>query len=320
MSHCQIVLLHHDNWMCQSVLDQFERSLIHQPNNNALVQYHVLQSKRTLTQLISDHTDVDMDVSRVIAEFSPPPLIVMRSHSLYGSTYYNFVDHFVDFNDKSLVAFASQYLQQRHNKPTKTCFINLFDEKEAKLLTAHEEDKDDGMDSSSSSNNMLKTYRFLTRLYSAAFDSSHHIHLFAKHHRSNIDDEGRCMDAKEAHRQSMPMLMQMKRMNVYEGMQRRGNNQTLKTHHITTSHLASMRILSQLLSAMTVHDKLPPMALCEINGSVSWIAKIKLRLNVAQEIRSIIDPLCLETNALIKHILKTQSKHQSHSNLRLSFT
>ena len=57
MSHCQIILLHHDCNLVHSVLDQFEESIIDQQDKECInKQYQILQSKRKLASFISQHS------------------------------------------------------------------------------------------------------------------------------------------------------------------------------------------------------------------------------------------------------------------------
>ena len=54
MSHCQIILLHHNPNLVYSVLDQLEELIIdRQHNEYSNKEYQILQSKRKLASFIS---------------------------------------------------------------------------------------------------------------------------------------------------------------------------------------------------------------------------------------------------------------------------
>ena len=258
-------------------------------------------------------------MSRCIVDFSPPPLIIRKSH-YYGDNgeksdiLLSFYDYFVNFNYHSLIQFASNHY--KHCKFTKTCFIQLFDEKEAKLLTSKH---------GNNTNEIKEIYGFLTRLYSSVFEKSHHIHLFAKHHRSDIDNFNLMrfgkheneikIDNKLNNKKKCHLLIKMKSINIY------GNN--IKNYHLT-SFTPSIKILLNLLSTIIYKEcKISPMTMYDLNGSLTLISKIKLRLNVVEEIRSIYDPLYLQSNQnmvdLCHHILRSKQKYQSNSMLRVSY-
>ena len=65
------------------------------------------------------------------------------------------------------------------------------------------------------------------------------------------------------------------------------------------------------------------MTMYDLNGSLSLISKIRLRQYVVREIRSIYDPLYIESNQcitdLIDHISRSNQKYQSNSTLRVSY-
>ena len=64
MSHCQIVLVHHNPHLVYSVLDQFEESIIDQQHKQyANKGYQILQSKRKLASLISQYSSVQLILS-----------------------------------------------------------------------------------------------------------------------------------------------------------------------------------------------------------------------------------------------------------------
>ena len=159
----------------------------------------------------------------------------MKSH-YYGPNVDNksdvllsFYDHFVNFNYESLIQFASKNF--KNYKLTKTCFIQLFDEKEAKLLTQTNNDDE-----------LKKIYAFLTRFYCSAFESSHHIHLFAKHHRADIDGD---VGMRFGNKPKDYYISKMKSMNVYEK-----GNKLLKNHHLLSLTGSTIKILSDLLNRL----------------------------------------------------------------------
>ena len=267
---------------------------------------------------------LDGDVSRVIVDFCPPPLIIRKSQ-YYGTNgdqnkrsdvLLSFYDHFVNFNHESLIQFASRNL--RNYKLTKTCFIQLFDEKEANLLL---NDK--------FNDKLKKIYNFLTRLYCSAFETSHHIHLFAKHHRADIDAKGRDGDdGKHENKAKYGYLTKMKSMNIYDNDIMNGNrNKLIKNHHLLSFTGSTMKLLTnlllQLISPRGEESKISPMTMYELNGSLSLISKIRLRQYVVNEIRSLYDPMYIESNQcmmdLIDHILRSNQKYQSSSTLRVSY-
>lgn len=305
------MLLHHNRRLVHSVLDQLEACIIDEQHSQcAYKQYNILQSKRRMARFISQNSVFDGDVSRVIVDFNPPPFVVMRTHFDRCQITLSFHDHFVDFDCHSLVDFACKY--HKAGQAQQTCFVYLFDEKEARLFTSTV--------AAHSNQEIIKVYGFLTRFYSSVFDQSHHIHLFAKHHRADID-EGR-HDKQDADKHgALPLLIQMKSMNVYATQRNQQRPLLLKNHQITTSHLSSMRVFAHLLASIVRNNKVAPMSMYDVNvtGSVSLVSKIKLRLSVVHEIRA--------SNAsnqyvadLVDHILKRKPKYQSNSRLRLSFS
>ena len=235
-----------------------------------------------------------------MVDFAPPPLVIRRDRKtdFHGegrpqtsSISLSFHDHFVDFNHHSLLEFASRNL--RECNLSKTCFVQLFAEREARRLSVDDD--------------LANVYGFLTRLYSAAFERSFHLHLFAKHRRDGLYGEEEGADDE--------MVMKMKWMNVY----RDGQYSAMKNHQLTS--FTSMKVLERCLFAFI--DKVPPMTMYDIGGSLSLISKIRLRLSVAREIRAYIDPCYLTSDRmagdLLDHILRTKEKYQSNARLRTSY-
>ena len=237
------------------------------------------------------------DVSLIVSDFVSPPLVINKAqifckNEASSDIVLSFYDHFVDFNHECLVDFASKNF--KFFKASKTCFIQLFHEKEAELLL--------NMDK------MSNVYGFLQRLYSSAFESSHHIHLFAKHRRSGIDNvdekdnDGMQMREKElddAMEQKGSFLVQIKTMNG------------LRQRHLTS--FSSIKLLDNLLSIIIDKNKAPPiMAMYEI-------AKIRLRIRVVREIKACMDATNESIADLLKHILRIDDKYHSNGLLRTSY-
>jgi len=293
--------------------------------------YEVVQSKRIMADFISENSVLDggyCDVARIVVDFAPPPLVIRRTYfhgegpnpnqTQTSSISLSFHDHFVGFNHHSLLEFASRNLKECNL--SKTCFIQLFEEKEA-----HQVSVDDDLGN---------VYGFLTRLYSSAFDAAHHIHLFAKHKRDGVYvaqqrryglRTASISDVEpqpEEEGQEQQTMMKMKWMNVYRDGNFSSNDQ-LRNHQLTS--FSSMKILERcLFSLYSVYsDKVPPMTMYDVGGSLSLISKIRLRLNVAREIRTYIDPCYLTSDRgigdLLDKILRTKEKYQSKSGLRTSY-
>jgi len=321
MTHCQIILLHHSPSLAYSVLDQFEDSILRQQHK----QYAVVQSKRTMAAHISDHSVLNggyCDVARIVADFASPPLVIRKTaydevggdpnQHQTSSVWLSFYDHFVGFNHHSLLEFASRNL--RECNLSKTCFIQLFDEKEAHQMTVDDD--------------LSAVYGFLTRLYSSAFERSFHLHLFAKHKRDGLYAASRrgrvsmyseqLREGGSREKEEEQSVMKMKWMNVYRDGHFSSNRQ-LKNHQLTS--FTSMKILERCL--FTFIDKVPPMTMYDIGGSLSLISKVRLRLSVVKEIRTYIDPCYLTSDPfvgeLLDHILRTKEKYQSTARLRTSY-
>eukprot|EP01083_Nonionella_stella_P004831 14109_1 len=270
MTHYQIILLHHDPSLVYSVLDQFEDGVMdEQRKQYGHEEFYVKQSKRKLASFITSVCILNGDVSRLIVDFAPPPLVIMNEKKYYGndtnsdSYLLSFHDRFVEFDKMSLLQFACANFKSC--KYEKTCFIQLFDEKEAKPLGSIHE--------------MATVYSFLTRLFGASFETSHHIHLFAKHKGTTTSGD-----------------LWLARDNQ------------LKHHQLAS--FSSLKILSHLLSTIIDKNKIPPMM-----AMYSLISKIRLRLNVVREIRS----LSSDMTDLVNHILTTNRKHTAYSALRTSY-
>lgn len=301
MTQCKIILLHHDPALAYSVLDQIEDSVA-QRQHSIGKRYLVCQSKRKLAEFIATNSALHCDVSLIISDFVSPPLVISKSqifckNGIPSDVSLIFEDHFVDFNRESSIDFASKNFQQC--RAFKTCFIQLFDEKEVHLLL--------NMDTTSN------VYGFQQRLYSTAFDRSHHIQLFAKHRRASIDGWNRTKydglqigeESKEENEGSF--LIQMKSMDMVQN-----NHHGLKQRHLTS--FSSMKLLNKILCTVIDGNKASPMM---IMSMYKW-ATIRLRLKVVKEIKE-----CTEINEgideLLRHILRVDDKYQSQGLLRTSF-
>eukprot|EP01084_Bolivina_argentea_P250233 419186_1 len=183
MTHFQIILLHHNKSLVYSVLDQFEASINTLKKNQ---NCDVIQSRRKLATFISMNCILNLDLSKIISDFISPQLKIEKtyyySNGINSNIVLSFIDHYVPFYKISHTKFTSKFISKSKN--LKTCFIQLFDATEAKLLLLNDENE---MGEEKKCNKMGDIYDFLTRLYCSAFPTSFHIHLFAHTHLETLN-------------------------------------------------------------------------------------------------------------------------------------